>query len=347
MLLLLSTPARGFLASGARRLLLNILPLLILLPLSRSDAFIIHAQDGPPPQDEEVISVRTNLVGVPFVVTDARGRRVAGLTAADFEVYENGRRVEASYFAAGAERVALLFLLDASGSTRESIARQRETALALFERFGPRSRVAVMHFDETPALTLPFTADREAARPAFAFAARRDARTAIFDAALAALAAFGPDRARAPERRIVVLISDGLDTVSRARPSRVIEEARRRNVSFYVVHLPLYWAPAGALVMRRPAGGFRDLAEKTGGQFFSVGDERAAAGEASAQHDLRQVFAAIAEDLRAQYVIGFHAPEDAARGGERRVAVRLKDSGARGLRVRQFRDRYAPAAGVQ
>lgn len=332
------------LASGGHRPFFR--KLLLFFSLFSSPSIVpVHAQDSQPAQDEELVSVRTDLVGVPLVVTDARGRRVAGLEVADFEVYENGRRVEASYFAAGAERVALLFLLDASGSTRETIARQRGTALALFERFGARSRVAVMHFDETQRLTLPFTSEREAARPAFTFAARRDSRTAIFDAALTSLAAFGPEAAPAPERRIVVLISDGLDTVSRTRPRRVIEEAQRRNVSFYVVHLPLYWAPAGELVMRRPAKGFRDLAEKTGGQFLVVSGDGPATGPE--QYDLRQVFAAITDDLQGQYVIGFYAPEDARGKGERRVAVRVKKSDGRGLRIRQFRDRYTPAAGGQ
>jgi VWFA-related protein len=304
-------------------------------------------------QDEEVIRVRTDLVAVPFVVTDSRGRRVAGLGAADFEVFDEGRRVAPSYFAAGTERVALLFLLDASGSTRDTIARQREAALGIFERFGPRSRVAVMHFAEEATLTLPFTAGAEPARRAFTFAARPDSRTAIFDAALAALPAFGDEAAHAAERRIVILISDGLDTVSRARPSAVVAEARRRNISFYVVHLPLYWVPEGRLVMRRPSAGFRDLAEKTGGRFLVVGDQRTALSP-GAEYDLRPVFEAVAEDLRGQYVVGFYARDPAegsasstVKGGPRRVEVRLVSRGGRGLRVRQLRDTYTPGAGPQ
>jgi Ca-activated chloride channel homolog len=298
-------------------------------------------------QDEEVIRVRTDLVAVPFVVQDARGRRVAGLTASAFELFDEGRRVEPSYFAAGTERVALLFLLDASGSTRDAISRQRDTALGLFERFGPRSRVAVMHFAEAPTLTLPFTAAVDTARPAFTFAARRDSRTAIFDAALAALGVFRDDPAHTAERRIVVLLSDGLDTVSRVRPPAVIEEARRRNVSFYVLHLPLYWAPEGRLRMRRPSSGFRDLAEKTGGRFLVVGDERTALSPAT-QYDLPPVFEAVAADLDGQYVIGFYAGGAAtAARGPRRVEVRLAERVRRGLRVRQLRDTYTPQAGAQ
>ena len=52
-------------------------------------------------------------------------------------------------FHQGADRVALVFALDQSGSLREVISQQRDAALALFGRFGERSRVAVLLFAES------------------------------------------------------------------------------------------------------------------------------------------------------------------------------------------------------
>ncbi|HEX8721520.1 MAG TPA: VWA domain-containing protein, partial [Pyrinomonadaceae bacterium] len=192
----------------------------------------VRAQERPtePPESEEVVSIRADLVVVPFYVTDGRGRRVAGLSKEDFAVRDNGRPVEPSYFVAGAERVGLLFLLDASGSTRDIVTRQSETALALFSRFGARSRVAVMQFRERPEPTVPFTRDLRAARAGFRIAALPDRRTAIFDAARESVRAF-KSAADARERRIVVLVSDGLDTASATTPAGVVEEARAAGVS--------------------------------------------------------------------------------------------------------------------
>ena len=300
--------------------------------------FHARAQTAAAPADETV-RVNTDLVTVPAVITDRRARRVPGLTAADFEVLDEGRGVEISYFAAGAERVALVFLLDASGSTRDLIAGQREAALALFSRFGQRSRVSVIHFQERPGLSLPFTADLEAARAAFRFVALPDRRTAIFDAALAAVRAFDTPGADRAERRIVILISDGLDTASRVRPSAVIDEARARNVTFYVIHTPLFWIEGGRLSPRPTAKGFRDLAQKTGGQLFVGGDAETSRG-AQTPHDFWPLFRAIEDDLRGQYVLGYYAGDAERTGRPRRVEVRLKTRDAGKLRVRALRDTY-------
>ncbi|HEX8282629.1 MAG TPA: VWA domain-containing protein [Pyrinomonadaceae bacterium] len=301
----------------------------------------VSAQETPTvtPEEEEVVRVRTDLVVVPAYVTDGRGRRVANLTRQDFLVRDNGRPVETIHFGAGAERVALLFLLDASGSTREIVTQQSETALALFSRFGERSRVGVVQFRERPERTLPFTRDLRAARAAFRIEALPDRRTAIFDAANAAVSAFVSEAADPAERRIVILISDGLDTASTAPAASAIAAARASGVSFYVIHVPLFEPRDGRLAARRPAKGFRDLAEKTGGQFFVVGDARSSL-DPRAEHDLSPIFRAIAEDLQSQYVLGFRAADAKAEPGAHRVEVRLAAPRDRKLRVRQLRETY-------
>jgi VWFA-related protein len=316
--------------------LFKTLAIILLLQLCPRPAL---AQDETPESPEDVVRVKTDLVTVLLFVTDSRGRRVAGLTREDFDVSDNGRRVEPAYFAAGAEHVSLLFLLDASGSTRDIITQQRETALALFSHFGENSRVAVMQFRERAELKLPFTRDLLRARPAFRIDSLAESRTAIFDAALAAALAFSSAPQQTGERRIVVLISDGLDNASGVRYERSIEEARAAGVSFYVIQLPLFAPRDGRLVARRASKGFRELAERTGGQFFVVGDARTAL-DPRAEHDLRPVFQAIAEDLRGQYVLGYHASAAPQQTGTHRVVVRLNKPDRRGLRVRQLRDAY-------
>src|ERR1043165_1110537 len=153
------------------------------------------------PNDDEIVRVRTDLITVPVVVTDTHNRRIADLTQTDFALSNDGRGVPINYFAIGSTRVALLFALDASGSIRENIERQRAAALALVEQFGHDAQVAVLTFDQRSKLALPFTADVEQARAAFKIDAHPNQHTAIFDAALAAVRIFDTRPPDPRERR--------------------------------------------------------------------------------------------------------------------------------------------------
>ena len=311
------------------RSLLSLLASLLISILS----FSIRAQEP-----EDVVRVRTDLVAVPLVVTDARGRRVSGFQAEDFALLDDARPARIDYFASGTDRVALLFAFDASGSAREIVTQQHEAATALFSRFGRGSRVAVLHFGETVRWSAGFTSDAATIEYSFNIPAQATNGTAIFDAAATAVRSFDGSGGFSTERRIVLLMSDGLDTRSSTRYSTVIEAARLRGVSFYVIHFPLFSPSEGRLEPRPPAKGFRELAEQTGGRYFRIGDVQTALSP-HPHYDLTQVFQAIENDLRGQYVVGFY-PGDAARDGQTHsVTVRLSSKKAR-LKLNQLRAAY-------
>jgi len=291
-----------------------------------------------PTDDQDVIRINTRLVTVPVFVSDARGRLISDLTSKDFAVRDNNHPVEIAYFASGAERVGVVFALDASGSAREIAMQQTDAALRLLSQFGDNSRVACLRFAEKPELVLPFTVDHNQARTAFNFSSLYNRRTAIFDAALAAVRLYDEQGAHAqPERRIVILLSDGLDTASSTPPIEVIEEATKRGVSFYVLHLPVFAPRNGTLAPRPAAKGFRKLAEATGGRFFRIGDARTAL-DIRATPQLSPVFDAIAQDLRSQYVLGYYSSDDQTRHHSIDVSVTTPSS--RRLRVSALRKSY-------
>jgi Ca-activated chloride channel family protein len=279
------------------------------------------AQD-PPADDDDVIRVNTELLLFPIRIRDKKGQAVAGLTEQDLTLKDGDKVTTGLYFAPGADRVAMLFALDQSGSLREIISQQRDAALALFSRFGARSSVAVLRFSENASLALPFTKDTEAARSAFRFSAGSNRRTAIFDAAAHSLNAFDDLPFVRSERRIVVLISDGLDNQSAISYDSVIKTAVEKRVSFYVIHLPLFEPIDGRLEVRRPAKGFRELAEKTGGKYFLVGDRKSAL--MPKENDLTPIFQAIEEDLKSQYLLGFYIAESARDNRRHTLSVSLK-----------------------
>lgn len=282
---------------------------------------MVNAQDS----DDDVVRVNTELLLFPIRIRDRKGLAVAGLTEHDLTLKDDDRVTTGVYFAPGADRVAMLFALDQSGSLQQVISQQRDAALALFSRFGDRSSVAVLRFAETASLVIPFTKDTEAARAAFRFSARPNKRTALFDAAAHSLKAFDDLPPVRAERRIIVLISDGLDNQSAISPASIINVALEKRVSFYVIHLPLFAPYDGRLAVRRPAKGFRDLAEKTGGKYFLVGDAKSAL--APKQPDLTPIFQTIEEDLKSQYLLGFYIAESARDNRRHVFSVSLKPEG--------------------
>jgi VWFA-related protein len=283
-----------------------------------------RAQDTS--ENDDVISVSTDLLLFPIRIRDKRGQAGIGLEQSDLALKDKDQVTAGLYFAPGADRVAIVFALDQSGSLREIISQQHDAALALFGRFGDRSSIAVLRFAEAPSVVAPFGRDSAAARTAFSFAANTNRRTAIFDAAAKALEMFDElPRVRA-ERHIVVLISDGLDNASRTKASAVIDTALNKRVSFYVIHLPLFEPREGRLAVRSPSRGFRELAQQTGGKYFLVGDADDAL-KPDRTNDLTPIFQAIEEDLRSQYLLGFYINETARDGRRHRFSLSLVPKG--------------------
>ena|GEM_PF-316242 len=291
------------------------------------------------PAEEDVIRVSTDLLLFPIRIRDKRGLAVRGLTQSDLSLRDKDHVTAGLYFAPGADRVAIVFALDQSGSLREIISQQHDAALALFGRFSDRSSIAVLRFAEAPSVVAPFGRDSAAARAAFSFAVGTNRRTAIFDAAARALKMFDDlPRVRA-ERHIVVLISDGLDNASQTKASAVIDAALNKRVSFYVIHLPLFEPRAGRLAVRPPSRGFRELAERTGGKYFLAGNVDDAL-KLNKTNNLTPVFQAIEEDLRSQYLLGFYISETARDGRRHRFSLSLVPRGV-GYSVGRFG--YSPS----
>ncbi|MGH9898520.1 MAG: vWA domain-containing protein, partial [Pyrinomonadaceae bacterium] len=166
-------------------------------------------------------------------------------------------------------------------------------------------------------------------------------KTAIFDAVKKGVDLFqsaDPTKiasALSSERRIIILISDGLENASLLSSANVIREAVKNGISIYVIHLPAFVPDEGHLRPRRPVKGFKELAEETGGHFFIFGDA-AMALDPRAEYDLSKIFAAIDDDLKGQYVLGFYPKETESFSGTGKSEVRLTVPSNRKLRVKRL-----------
>ena len=221
-----------------------------------------------------------NLVEVYATVMDARGNRVAGLTAGDFSVSEDGEAQAITTFVEGEFPLAVAVAIDRSFSMAgDRLALAKAAARTFLEGLKPGDQAMVLAVGSEVETAAPLSPDRAASRAAVD---RLDAwgTTPLYDATLAALDAIQA----AKQRRALVLLSDGTDRYSRTSASALLEEARRRDVLVYPV------AIGGA---RPPV--FAELAAATGGRSVFVKDAR----------ELRSTLASIASELRQQYLLGY------------------------------------------
>jgi Ca-activated chloride channel family protein len=256
-----------------------------------------------------------SLVEVYATVTDRQGQPVAGLTAADFRVTEEGTPQTITAFAAGEFPLSVALAIDRSFSMAQRKTNRldvaRRAARGFVDALRPVDQVMIVAIGSEVTVEAPLSTDHAAAADALD---RLDAwgTTPLYDAAIAAL-----DRIQeAKGRRALVLLSDGDDRYSDTTAAQLVEQVRRRDVLIYPV----------AIGAKRPPL-FAELAAATGGRSFFVTDPQ----------KLAETLATIARELRDQYLLGYApAREPSAASRWRAISVSVTRPG---LNVRA-RDGY-------
>jgi VWFA-related protein len=256
----------------------------------------------------------TELVSVDVLVADGR-TPIAGLTAADFELTDNGtpQTVEQIYV----EQLPLnvVMVLDSSSSVRgERLRALKAGALTVIDRLRPRDRGALVSFSHRLDLRAALTGDIATLRRSVD-ALDATGSTALRDAAFAALAL----RTAEATRTLVLLFSDGLDTASILSEDRVIEIARRSDAIVYAIGIRQ--APA-----RRSGRGFRPSGDTPTDDRFLERLSRETAGRllhAEQNRDIERTFARVLDEFNSRYVLGY-TPRGVAGAGWHRLEVRLK-----------------------
>jgi VWFA-related protein len=119
-------------------------------------------------------------------------------------------------------------------------------------------------------------------------------------------------------KRFAVLVTDGVDNASRLTPEQAREVVQEAQLPTYVLGLgsgnPYELSPEGKKVYRY-ADVLNLLAAMTGGRYYSINNAE----------DLQAALAAILDDVRHQYVLGFSTGEGAVKFRKLQVEVGGKD----------------------
>jgi VWFA-related protein len=277
----------------------------------------------PAAQDEgarEIVRIRR--VRLPITVLDKKGQLVPGLTKQDFLVFEDKQQMQIETFADESDNqpVYVGVLMDTSPSTEGKLRFEQESAKDFIYTVTRlrKDKVAFVTFDHEIKLRQDFTDKLDLLDRAVDAVKKPGDYTALYDA----IWQFCDEKMRtAPGRRVLVIITDGDDTYSRADLKDAIDIAQRTETTIFAISTK---AGFSGTVGGVEAGQVADtgdknlmkLCEETGGRAFFTGDQLA----------LERSFTKISKELRSQYIVTYKPTNDRYDGTFRRIEVRLASS---------------------
>jgi Ca-activated chloride channel family protein len=279
---------------------------------------------SPPPQASDAaeiptIQVNVNLVNVFVTVLDEKNAPVAGLKQEDFTLYEDGHPEKIAIFERESQLpLSIVLAIDSSLSTRKDLALELESA----RRFAramvrPVDRVAVYQFSEMVEEVVPFTADPQVIDRGIR-GIHAGGATAMYDAIYLASDALRDQRGR----KVLVIITDGGDTISKVKYQEALRAAQQAEATVYSIIVVPVQADAG-----RNIGGEHALIQlsgDTGGKHYY----------AASIANLDRAFHQISDELRTQYRLAYYPARRVADSDFRRIAVDVQAADAGKLRAR-------------
>lgn len=252
-------------------------------------------------QDDDVIRTDTDLVVLNLTVTDKSGQYVKGLKRSDFKIYVDGVEVQPNGIAGFSFQeapYAAVLLLDSSGSMEERFTLARSAAIRFLDGLRPEDVAAVYRFDSKVERVQDFSSARDLAP--MAYTVRAYGMTTLNDAIVEAANTLA---SRTEHRKAIVILSDGMDTQSKATSDKAVERALAVGASIYAVDM----AQMDVAASRKQSGApmLKSFAEKTGGRFVATPGGPA----------LRDAFTGIADELGHQYTLSYR-PTDQNRDGK-------------------------------
>jgi Ca-activated chloride channel family protein len=255
------------------------------------------------------LKVDVNLVNVYVTVTDEHGSPIGGLAKENFILKEDDREQKIAVFdKESAVPLSIALTIDTSLSTRHDLPLEQASA----KRFAhvilrPVDGLAVYDFSEVVHDdTHGFTPDLKRIDESIDHI-RVGAATALYDAIY--LTSRALDRRKG--RKVIVLITDGDDTISKTGYKEAVRAAEEAEALVYSIIIVPIEASAG-----REIGGEHaliQLSEDTGGKYYY----------ATSTAQLDNAFRKISDELRTQYLLAYYPVQRTSFSEFRRIEVKI------------------------
>jgi VWFA-related protein len=253
---------------------------------------------------QDVFRVKAEEVRIDVLVTE-NGKPVAGLQAADFEVFDNDVRQEIQYATLQKQTpVTATLVFDMSMSVAGKLLEDlKSAARAFLDDLKKEDKAALITFNNAVILGSPPTHDFARVREALD-KAQPFGNSSLIDGSYAGLLL----AETSPDPPLLIIFSDGRDTFSWLTAELVLETAKRNGAVAYVVS-----------TTRLPEKAFlSELKRITGGRLF----------ELESTNDLASTFVGILGEFRQRYLVTY-TPEGVQQTGWHKLEVRVKNRTAK------------------
>ena len=278
-------------------------------------------------QQVPVFRTGVDLVQLGVTVTDRKGALVADLTAADFEIFEDGKKQTIQLFASGREDASapplhLGLMLDVSESMGEDMTFTKTAAVKFVNTLTDAEDITVVDFD-TEVRAARYS-QREFVRVIERIRQKKaSGETALYDA----IGLYLDGASQQDGRKIMLLYTDGGDNKSSMNRTELFDLLKASDATVYVIGELEHQLSSGRMTQRAV---LQQIAELTGGVAFFP----------SAVKELDAMYDKVVAEIRAQYTIGYVSTNPKPDGTWRKVEVKVKPNG---LKTRSRKGYFAPA----
>ncbi|MEP7149251.1 MAG: VWA domain-containing protein [Acidobacteriota bacterium] len=285
-----------------------------------------------PANDDEIVRVASALVPIPVSVLDVNGRSVTNLNLSDFELKIDGVPAEISELARSESPIRLAMLFDNSSSVLIAREFEKNAAVKFFRRvIRPQKDLAALYsVATTTELKQPFTAEISMLTRAIELFPPPEGATSLLGGIVKASEYLREVRGR----RVMVIVSDGDDTMADATLEEALRALQVANCQVYVVKTTDFenfkrtGSRSGNANLHQLSAERRmsEIARQTGGAVYSPIDEK----------ELDEAFRQISAELSQQYILSYYPDDDAGKRGEfREIQLGLKNKPGHSLRTRK------------
>jgi Ca-activated chloride channel family protein len=286
----------------------------------------------PKKTDDEVFKVDSVLVPLPVSVVDAGGRAITNLKLNDFELRVDGKPAEIGDLARSESPIRLAMLFDNSSSVRVAREFEKDAAVRFFRQVvrPEKDLAALFSVSTTTTMQQPLTRDVSSLVGAIQLFPPPEGATALLDG----IAEAATYLAEAQGRRVIVIVSDGDDTVSDYTLEQTLKAVQIANCQIYVVKTTDFenykrtGIRGGNANIRQLAAERRmmELTKQTGGAVYSPIDE----------DELDRAFSQISAELSQQYILSYYPEVDNEKRGEfREISLAVKSKPNTTVRTRK------------